>query len=198
MDVRDPEALTASIAQVADDFGGIDILVNNAGGAHPGTPESMSDEAFLADFDIKVHSWHRAIRAALPHLRRSAQARVINIGSVYGDYPDPGFFSTSVHRAAGENLTKTWAAQLGREDILVNLVNIGVIETPQWQNIREKRAPELSLEEFLQRTVEEDIPLGRIGQPKELGAVVAFLASAQASYVTGAVIDVAGGMGIRF
>ena len=94
------------------------------------------------------------------------------------------------------NLTKAWAAELAPDGILVNGINIGVIETPQWANIRDKRAPGATMEDFFQATVDADIPLGRIGQPSELASVVTFLASAKSSYVTGTIIDVAGGMGI--
>ena len=111
VDVTDAEQVEHFISEAAADFGGIDVLVNNAGGAHPGTGETITDDAFQADFNIKVLSWQRTIKAALPHLRKSDQARVINIGSVYAHSPSPAFFSTSVHRAAGVNLTKAWAVE---------------------------------------------------------------------------------------
>lgn len=194
VDITDNDQLQKFVNAAGQVLGGVDILINNAGGAHPGTGESITDEAFQADFNIKVLSWQRTIRAALPQLRDSNQARIINIGSVYAHSPSPAFFSTSVHRAAGVNLTKAWAAELAPEGILVNGVNIGVIETPQWANIRDKRAPGATMEEFFQATIDADIPLGSIGQPSELADVVTFLASARSSYITGTIIDVAGGM----
>ena len=76
VDVTDAEQVERFISEAAADFGGIDVLVNNAGGAHPGTGETITDDAFQADFNIKVLSWQRTIKAALPHLRKSDQHRI--------------------------------------------------------------------------------------------------------------------------
>ena len=132
VDVRDADQLKDFVTWAAESMGGIDVLVNNAGGAHPGSFETLSDESLLADFNIKVHTWFRAVKAALPWLRRSHAPRVINIGSVYARMPDFRFFSTTVNRAAGLNLTKALAQELAGDGILVNTVNIGCVETPQW------------------------------------------------------------------
>jgi 3-oxoacyl-[acyl-carrier protein] reductase len=185
------EALITGAVQILN---GVDILVNNAGGAHPGGFEDLSDEDWYADLDVKLFSQIRCTRAALPHLRVSSAARVININAVYGRYPDPAFFATSVNRAACHNLTKVLAAQYGPDGVLVNSVNIGFVDTPQWENIRALRAPGISREEFFVR-LSAQVPLGRFGTPEEVSGLVAFLASYRASYITGAVIDVAGGMG---
>lgn len=195
VDVRDADQLGAFIAWAAEDMGGIDILVNNAGGAHPGTFETLQDESLVADFSIKVLSWFRAVKLALPWLRESSAARIINIGSVYARMPDFHFFSTTVNRAAGQNFTKALAQELAADGVLVNGVNIGCVKTPQWANIHAKRAPEKSEDQFFADMAAEDIPLGRFGEPDEVSGVVAFLASDRASYLTGASIDVAGGMG---
>jgi NAD(P)-dependent dehydrogenase (short-subunit alcohol dehydrogenase family) len=194
-DVTVPEQVDALIAASADALGGIDILVNNAGGAHPGTFETLSDEDWQGDLDVKLFAQIRCTRAALPHLRRSPAPRVININAVYAKYPDPRFFATTVNRAACLNLNKALAIQYGPEGILVNSVNIGFVVTPQWENIRSKRAPELSQEEFFAALAAEEVPLGRFGDVSEVSGLVAFLASDRASYLTGTSIDVAGGMG---
>lgn len=195
VDVREADQLAGFVTWAAESLGGLDILVNNAGGAHPGTFEALADDSLLADFNIKVHSWFRSVKAALPWLRQSPAARVINIGSVYSRMPDYRFFSTTVNRAAGLNLTKALAQELAADGILVNAVNIGCVTTPQWANIHQKRAPEKTAEEFFTELAADEIPLARFGDPDEVSGIVAFLASDRASYITGASIDVAGGMG---
>jgi 3-oxoacyl-[acyl-carrier protein] reductase len=195
VDVTVPQQVSAYVDAAADALGGIDILVNNAGGAHPGTFETLTDDDWHGDLDVKLFSQIRCTRAALPHLRRSPAPRVININAVYAKYPDPRFFATTVNRAACLNLTKALAIEYGPEGILVNSVNIGFVVTPQWENIRNKRAPELSQEEFFAALAAEEVPLGRFGDVSEVSGLVAFLAGDRASYLTGTSIDVAGGMG---
>ena len=194
-DVTDAAQITDLIARSVETLGGLDILVNNAGSAHPGNFESLTDEDWRADLDVKLFSQIRCTRAALEHLRRSRAARVININSVYARYPDPTFFATTVNRAACLNFTKALARELGPEGILVNSVNIGFVVTPQWQNIKARRAPDASDDEFFAGLARDEVPLGRFGAVGEVSGLVAFLSSDRASYITGASIDVAGGMG---
>jgi len=194
-DVTRPEQVAGFLAAAASALGGIDVLVNNAGAAHPGTFATLTDEDWQGDLDVKLFSQIRCTRAALPHLRQSGAPRVVNINAVYAKYPDPKFFATTVNRAACLNLSKALAIELGPEGILVNSVNIGFVVTPQWENIRSKRAPELSADEFFRQWAAEEVPLQRFGDVSEVSGIVAFLAGDRASYITGASIDVAGGMG---
>jgi 3-oxoacyl-[acyl-carrier protein] reductase len=194
-DVTDPQQVADLVAQAADALGGIDILVNNAGGAHPGNFESLTDDDWHADLDVKLFSQIRCFRAALPHLRNSEAPRVINVNAVYAKYPDPAFFATTVNRAACLNLNKALAQEFGGEAILINSVNIGFVDTPQWENIRNRRAPDRTKDQFFAGLAAEEVPLGRFGTSDEVSGLVAFLAGSRASYITGAVIDVAGGMG---
>jgi NAD(P)-dependent dehydrogenase (short-subunit alcohol dehydrogenase family) len=194
-DVTDPAQVTGFVAAAAAALGGLDILVNNAGGARPGRFATLTDEDWHDDIEVKLFSQIRCIRAALPHLRASAAPRVININALYARYPDPAFLASSVNRASCLSLSKSLSIELGGEGILVNSVNIGFVETPQWQNIHSRRAPEMPADEFFGQLAKAEVPLGRFGQPAEVAGLVAFLASDRASYIAGASIDVGGGMG---
>ncbi len=194
-DVTDPEQVQRFIDEAAAALGGIDILVNNAGRAHPGTFETLTDEDWKADLDVKLFSMIRCSRAALPHLRARGGGRIININAVQARSPDPKFFATSTDRAACLAFTKTLSLELASDNILVNGINVGFVVTPQWKNIHQRRAPHLPEEEFFADLAAAEVPLGRFGRPEEVAAAVAFLAGDRAAYITGASLDVAGGMG---
>jgi NAD(P)-dependent dehydrogenase (short-subunit alcohol dehydrogenase family) len=194
-DVTDPEQVRDFVARAAEALGGVDALVNNAGRAHPGTFETLRDEDWIADLDVKLLSSIRCSREVLPHLRAAGGGSIVNIGAIQGRAPDPAFFATSVNRAAGNAFTKTLALEVAKDNILVNGVNIGFVITPQWDNIHRRQAPELGRAEFLQTLADAEVPLGRFGTPDEVSGIVAFLLSDRATYITGASIDVAGGMG---
>jgi 3-oxoacyl-[acyl-carrier protein] reductase len=194
-DVTDPEQVRHFVTRSAEALGGIDFLVNNAGRAHPGTFETLTDSDWKADLDVKLFSLIRCCREVLPHLRAAGGGRIVNIGAVYGRYPDPAFFATSVDRAAGNAFTKTFALEVAKDNVLVNGVNIGFVVTPQWDAIHQRRAPDVPREEFFERLAAQEVPLARFGTPEEVSGIVAFLLSDRASYITGASVDVAGGMG---
>jgi len=171
-------------------------LVNNAGASRPGRFETLTDEAWQGDMDVKLFSQIRCSRATLPpHVRASSAARIVNINAIDARYPDPTFFATTVNRAACLNFSKALAIELGPENILVNSVDIGFVLTPQWENIRKRRSPEDLRGRVLHPMPSEEVSLGRFGGADEVSGIVAFLASDRASYLTGTSIDVAGALG---
>jgi NAD(P)-dependent dehydrogenase (short-subunit alcohol dehydrogenase family) len=194
-DVTDPDDVRDFVVRSAETLGGIDFLVNNAGRAHPGRFATLEDDDWQADLDVKLFSLIRCSREVLPHMREAGGGRIVNVGAVYARMPDPTFFATSVNRAAGLSFTKALAMEVAPDNVLVNAVNIGFVVTPQWENIRLRRAPELPPDEFFRQLAAQEVPLGRFGGADEVSGLVAFLLSARASYITGASIDVAGGMG---
>ena len=179
------------IEQTVQRFGRIDVVVNNAGSTGQFPFTAVDDAAWKNDLDIKVmaHVW--TARAAIPHMKKQGGGRIINLNMVAAKQPGAEQFPTVVSRAAGLALTKALSKELAADNILVNAVAVGKIKSMQ----QERRAIRngLSVEEHYAKTGKA-IPLGRVGESEEVANVIAFLASDAASYVTGACINVDGGM----
>jgi len=191
--VEDAEALVAATVQ---EFGHIDILVNNAGGPPSGTFETLSDAQWQAAFELNLLSAVRLIRFVLPSMRRRGSGRIINIVSTSVKEPIAGLLLSNAIRPGVIGLAKTLSVELAPDNITVNNVCPGRFLTDrirQGRTVKEKMVQGMSEAEAL-NDLAGDIPLGRLGKPEELGALVAFLASAQAGYITGTTIQVDGGL----
>ncbi len=193
-DVTVPGDLERFVGEAAGWWGRIDILVNNAGTAAAAPFEAVSDDAWRADLDLKLFAAIRASRLVVPHMRRASGGRIVNITHVGGKTPGPASLPSSVSRAAGIALTKAMSKDLAAHNILVNTVCVGIIESAQIARAARQRFPDLPLEEAFAR-MGATVPLGRIGKAEEVAAVIVMLVSNAGSYVTGAAINVDGGMG---
>lgn len=194
-DVRRPEDIKRVVAKTVEAFGGADILVTNAGGPPPGAFDQMSDAEWQAAFELNLLSTIRLIRQVLPYMREKRWGRILNIQSSSVKQPIDGLILSNGIRPGVVGLSKTLAAELGKDNILVNTICPGRILTDRLRSHMGARAKQSgkTLDEYLPAATAE-IPLGRIGSPEEFANVVVFLASERASYVTGATIQVDGGL----
>ncbi len=190
--LTDIERLTdAAIAT----FGQVDILVNNAGGPRPGVFTDMEDEDWLAAIDLNLMSTIRLTERLLPGMRQRGWGRIINITSVSVKQPLPNLILSNTARAGVVAMAKTLAGQVAAEGITVNNVCPGYMLTDRVRGIAETRADQE--DRPAQSIIEEmaqGIPARRVGQPEELAALIAFLASQRAAYITGTTIQCDGGL----
>ena len=194
-DVSQPEQVQSLIHQAISHFGGIDILVNNAGGPRAGRFDDLSAEDYLNAIHLNLMSTINLCRAVVPTMRERGGGRIINLTSVSVKQPVDGLMLSNMARTGVIGFAKTLATELASDKILVNNVCPGIIFTDRIKQLAAVRATEagISFEEALEKMT-ADIPLGRIGDPEEFANLVVFLASERASYITGATIQVDGGM----
>jgi 3-oxoacyl-[acyl-carrier protein] reductase len=178
-DVADAAAI-ARIVEPGDD-GPVLVLVNNAGVRIDNLSPSLTDEDWATVLDTNLTSTFRATRAALPRMMRARFGRVINVSSVAGIRANPGQANYSASKAGVIGFTRTVAAEVARRGVTVNAVAPGVIETA-------------FTEDVLEGDLAKAIPARRVGTPEEVAACIRFLASADASYVTGTTLTVDGGL----
>ncbi len=186
-DVATTEGIGRVVAQTVETFGGIDILVNNVGLAKGAAIVDTSDEEWQEAFDQTLFPAIRASRLAVPHMRTRGGGAIVMIASIYGR-ESGGRMTYNAVKAAEISLAKSMAQQLARENIRVNSVAPGSILFPGGSWHRRQQDDPAGIADFVRR----ELPFGRFGRPEEVGAVVAFLASARASWISGASVPVDG------
>lgn len=184
-DIRRSGDLERAVQTAMSTFGGLDILVLGGGGPPPGRAEAVSDESALDAFELMLRPVVRLVNLALPHLRAGGHGRIIGISSISVREPIANLALSNAIRPGVWGYLKTLSRELGSDAVTVNAVAPGLIATARITELYGREPP---------RSTVQDIPVGRFGTPRELAAVVCFLASAQASYVNGCLMPVDGGI----
>ncbi len=194
-DITNYDDIKKFVRATRESLGPIDILVTNAGGPPAGEFFDFDDEDWQAAFELNLLSVIRLIREVAPDMKEKKWGRIINMTSISVKQPIANLILSNVIRAGVVGLTKSLSNDLARYNILVNSVAPGYIMTERVKNLVKANAEKegISQDEILHRLT-ANTALGRVGNPPEIGAVVAFLASDRASYITGQTILVDGGM----
>jgi len=193
-DVSEPDAAPTLAKTAEEAFGRLDVLVCNAGGPPPGEFTTLRDSEWEAAFRLLIMAPVRLIRACLPLLKASQAGRIVIVSSMAALQPVPRLMLSNVLRPALSGLARHLSGELGRDNILINVVAPGFFETERAQEVRlaiaasQKREPEAVLADL-----RAEVPLGRPGEPEEIGRLVAFLVSAENSYITGQTHPIDGG-----
>ena len=198
-DLNKPKDIDNLYAKANSELGPIDILVNNAGGPPPSNFDSLNDEDWLKAFNLTMMSSIRLSKLVLPDMKERNWGRIINISSVSVKTPVPGLFLSNSLRMGVLGWSKALSDEVAPKGVTVNSVCPGSTRTARITNIFQSQS------EAMGKTIEEieshaaaNIPMLRIGEPKELAALIAFLASERASYMTGLAIQVDGGSARTF
>ena len=189
INISDPEACRTMIADVVAEQGGVDILCNNAGINRRGDLLSLTEEDWSATFSVNLDAMFYLCRAVLPHMIDARGGAIINTASQWGLHPAPGHIAYNVSKAAVASFTQNLARDYAPHKIRVNAICPGEVRTPM-------------LESNLARTgrsiddLNALVPFGRIGEPSEIAALIAFLASDEAPYMCGSVIEITGAQAV--
>lgn len=194
LSVLDAAAVTGFAAEVASNFGRCDLLVNNAGQGRVSTFADTSDDDWRAEFELKIFSQVLPVRAFLPMLRNS-QGAIVAVNSLLAYQPEPHMVCTASARAGVQNLLKSLSVELAPL-VRVNSVVLGLIGSGQWsRRFAEREDQTISRADWYSALARaKGIPLERLGDAEEAAQAIAFLGSRAASYITGAQLEVSGGL----
>jgi 3-oxoacyl-[acyl-carrier protein] reductase len=186
VDVRDPEGLKEMVAATVAKWGRVDCLVNNAGIVADSQFKNMTDEQFDRVIEINLKGVYNCTKAVVDIMLQQQSGVILNASSIVGLHGNFGQTNYAASKFGVIGMVKTWARELGRKGIRANAVCPGFVSTPILNKIPEK----------VLKALEERVPLGRLARPEEIANTFAFLASDEASYINGAVIEVSGGLTI--
>jgi 3-oxoacyl-[acyl-carrier protein] reductase len=191
-DVRRAADVESFIKATHERFGRVDILVNNAGTSAASPFESVTDEGWSEDLDLKLMAAIRTSRLAIPLIRRQGGGAIINLTNIQAKQPGAGSVPTSVSRAGGIALTKALSKEFAKDRIRVNTVCIGLVKSGQISRSAMRQHPDVELDEAYARWG-KNVPIGRIAEAEEAADLITFLCSDRAQYITGDAINFDGG-----
>jgi 3-oxoacyl-[acyl-carrier protein] reductase len=191
-DVSKAAPIQAACDQANREFGKVDIFVNNAGQSTRGPSETITDEQWQADIDLKLFAQIRFCRILMPQMKQRKWGRIISVLNIGAKAPGADSAPTSVSRAAQMAFTKALSQEGAPHNVLVNSLHVGVIVSDQIMRRHKREGANVSLEDFIAQAGRA-VPMGRMGRAEEFANVATFLASDAASYVTGCAINVDGG-----
>ena len=193
-DVSNSASLEEMHKSITSELGAIDILVNNAGTSQRGPFLGVSDELWQNDLDLKLFAAIRLTRLSIPSMKEKKWGRIINVLNIGAKAPPAEGAPTAVSRAAGMALTKALAGEFAKDNILVNALLVGLIDSNQHFIRHQSSNSTGSYESFLEdMATSQNIPLGRVGKAEEFADVACFMASDRASYLSGTALNVDGG-----
>ncbi len=193
IDVRDTGQVHGFIEDIAQRWGGIDVLVNNAGQGRGGNIDTLKPEEIMEHANTLQVAHFRCAQAVVPHMRRQRWGRIVNINALAGVIPTPDGIPSVSNRAAAIAMSRSLGMALAKDNILVNSLNMGWIDTGQWDRHYREMSPTISRQEFLTMATKV-VPLGRFGKPEDVVGMVLFLCSEFANFITAASIDISGGL----
>lgn len=191
-DVTIEEDCKKAVEVTVNHFGKLNILINNAGTSSANPFDKVDTNLWKYDLDLKLFAAIHCSRYAVPYMRKEGGGSIVNITASLAKTPGASTLPTSVSRSAGMALTKAMSKDLGKDNIRVNTVCIGLVRSDQIEKKWQKECPELTWEAYSNK-VGRNIPLGRIGETQEAANVITFLVSDAASYVTGTAVNIDGG-----
>jgi len=194
LDMVEPGTCERFIDETVSAYGRLDIVVSNVGGPKAGPFETHSDDDFRETMERNLMTAVRLARAAVPHMKQQGWGRLIFITSISSKQPIEGLITGNTARAGVAGFSKSLSLELATHGITSNVVAPGSILTDRTHDLASQfsKSAGITVDEAIKR-LEQDIPMKRIGKPAELGALVAFLASERASFITGTMIAVDGG-----
>jgi len=193
--VLDRDAVNKFAARVADRFGGCDALITNAGQGRVSTFADTTDDAWREELELKFFSQLNPVHACLPMLKASGAGAIVAVNSLLAYQPEPHMVCTSAARSGVQNLLKSLATELAPK-VRVNSILLGLVDSQQWQRRFAARADQNQSREdwYAALAAGKKIPLQRLGQPQEAARALVFLSSPAASYITGAQLEISGGV----